>query len=218
MIPLRVMADMASRVVLGRDGLHLDALLMAAVARRDDLPPLCTQADALRAKDVPIPVSLSPCSRYYLCTAQIGAPIAREARYVQRRFPMREAIAMGDASLRRVATNAGPCKAFRIPVEATHVPVLTWYAIGDLGQVRDLLSLVSRLGRRRAVGEGLVRAWSVEPCDPWGDGFPVLDAERRPLRHLPLDVGGLGDHSRRIGRVRPPYWLRADEEEVAAPC
>lgn len=215
MRPLRITAEMVSRTIVSADGLHLDALLMSAVAKRDGLAPLYTQADALRAEPLDIPVAMSPCGRYYLASATIGEPIAREARHVQRRFPLHEAIAMGDASLKRVATNAGPTKSFRIPVETQHVPVWTWYATGDADGVRDLLSWVTRLGRRRAVGEGLVRAWHVEPCESW-DGFPVLH-DGRPLRHLPMDVPGLGEHSVRIGRCLPPYWLRVDEQEVAAP-
>lgn len=215
MIPLRVTAEMVSRVVLSADGLHLDALLMAAVARRDDLPPLMTQAEALSAAPLEIPVARSTCGRYYLASAAIGAPVAREGRYVQRRFPLHEAIAMGD--VKRIATNAGPCKAFRIPVETQHIPTLTWYAVGEPEEIRALLSLVSRLGRRRAVGEGLVRAWRVEPCESWGDGFPVLNVEGRPLRHLPLDVAGIGEHGVRVGRCAPPYWLRVGEAEVACP-
>lgn len=216
MIPLRVTAEMATRLVISADGLHLDGLLMAAVAKRDDLPPLYTQADALRAPALDIPIARSSCGRYYLASAAIGDAIARELRYVQRRFPLHEAIAMGAPSLKRVATNAGACKAFRIPVEAQHMPTLTWYAVGNEDGVRELLGWITRLGRRRAVGEGLVREWRVEPCEPW-EGFPVL-RDGRPLRHLPLDVEGLGEHAVRIGRVSPPYWLRVDEQEVAAPC
>lgn len=216
MTPLRITAEMVSRTIVGADGLHLDALLMAATAKRDGLPPLTSQADALAAPPLDIPVPLSACGRYYLASQALGEVVAREARFVQRRFPLSEAIAMGGTSLKRVATNAGACKAFRVPVEASHVPAWTWYALGDLDAVTDLLPFVTRLGRRRAVGEGLVREWRVEPCEVW-DGFPVMAADGRPLRHLPLDVAGLGEHSIRVGRCRPPYWLRVGEEAVAAP-
>jgi hypothetical protein len=37
------------------------------------------------------------------------------------------------------------------------------------------------------------------------------------MRHLPLDVEGLRDYAVRIGCVRPPYWARAREQEVACP-
>ena len=217
MRPLRVEAYLVSRVVMPVEGvLHLDAILMAAHARRDGLPMLADQGAVERAEPLPIPIAKSDCGRYYLASASVGVPVARELRYVQRRFPLSEAIAMGGSSLKRVATNAGACKAFRVPVETTHVPTLVWYAVGEPHEVRELLGWVTRLGRRRAVGEGEVRAWRVEDCDPW-EGFPVLSSDGRPLRYLPLDTPGLGEHTPRWARLMPPYWGRVGEEAVACP-
>jgi CRISPR type IV-associated protein Csf3 len=215
MTPLRVTAEMASRTLAPSEGLHLDGLLMAAVCKRDGIPPLTSQADALAAPPIEIPIALSNCGRYYLTSSSIGDTLARELRYLNKRFPMAEAVVLGDSKLKRVATGSGPCKAFRIPVEAQHVPQFTWYAVGDPGQVRELLTLITRLGRRRVVGEGLVREWRVEECETW-PGFPVLK-DGRPLRPLPIDADGLVDYSIRFGRLSPPYWLRVGEEEVACP-
>jgi CRISPR type IV-associated protein Csf3 len=215
---LRVEADLVSRLVLPVERvIHLDALLMAAYARREGLPMLADQGAVERAEPLPIPIDRSACGRYFLASASLGAPVAREVRYVQRRFPLSEAIVMGGAALKRVATNAGACKAFRVPVETAHVPTLAWYALGDLDGVRELLGWVTRLGRRRAVGEGEVRAWRVvEERETWA-GFPVMSADGRPLRYLPIDTVGLGDHEPRLARLMPPYWGRVGEEPVACP-
>lgn len=216
MIPLRVTALMMSRTIVSDDGLHLDSLLMAAVAKRDGLPPLTSQLDAINAPPLDIPIALSGCGRYYLASSALGDVEARENRYINRRFPIAESIAMAGDSLKRINTASGPGKAYRIPSESSHVSTWTWYAIGDLDAVRELLPLVTRLGKRRAVGEGLVREWRVEPCEPLGDGFPVMTDDGLPLRNLPLDAPGLrGEFVMRVGRLRPPYWLRHDEHEVA---
>lgn len=218
MKPLRVEASLVSRVVMPVEGsIHLDGLLMAAVARRDALPPLMTQGDVLTAKPLEIPIARSECCRYYLASTSFGEVRARETRYIQRRFPLQEAIAMGGASLKRVATNAGACKAFRIPVEAVHVPQLTWWAVGDAEEVRELLGWVTRVGRRRAVGEGEVRDWTVVELDDVWPGFPVLTEDGRPLRNLPLEHAGIGEHTPRFARLVPPYWSRVDEEACACP-
>lgn len=216
MIPIRIIADMMSRTVVSDDGLHLDSLLMAAVAKRDGLPPLLSQRQAIDAEPLQIPIALSPCGRYYLATSALGHVEARENRYVNRRFPLHESIALGDESFKRVMLSSGSCKGFRVPVESSHVDRWTWYAVGDLEAVRELVPLVTRLGKRRSVGEGLVRAWTVEKCEPWAGAFPVLDVDGMPLRNVPLDTPGLSDrYVARIGRLRPPYWLRHDEHEVA---
>lgn len=217
MTPLRIIAEMESRLILPPEGIHLDALLMAAAARRDDAPPLYTQADAANAKPLDIPIALSACGRYYLATTSIQHVDQRELRYVNRRFPLAEAIVFGAPSMRRVQMSEGSCKQYRIPVEAVHARELHWYAVGDADGVRELLSLVSRLGRRRGVGEGTVLRWRVEEMDEVWDGFPVLSADGAAMRHLPFDVEGLRDYAVRIGCVRPPYWARAREEEVACP-
>lgn len=216
MIPIRIIADMMSRTVVSDDGLHLDSLLMAAVAKRDGLPPLLSQRQAIDAEPLQIPIALSPCGRYYLATSALGHVEARENRYVNRRFPLHESIALGDESFKRVMLSSGACKGFRVPVESSHVDRWTWYAVGDLEAVRGLVPLVTRLGKRRSVGEGLVRAWTVKECEPWAGAFPVLDVDGMPLRNVPLDTPGLSDrYVARIGRLRPPYWLRHEEHEVA---
>jgi CRISPR type IV-associated protein Csf3 len=217
MKPLRVVATMETRLMLPVEGIHFDALLMAAVARRDDAPPLYTQRDAVEAQPLDIPIALSECGRYYLCTTSLAHVEAREQRWLNRRFPLQEAVTFGGPTMRRVQLSEGSCKAHHIPVETMHVRELHWYAIGDAERVRELLSLVSRLGRRRAAGEGTVHAWRVEDLDETWEGFPTLSVEGVPMRHLPLDVPGLRDHATRIGCVRPPYWARAREEEVACP-
>jgi CRISPR type IV-associated protein Csf3 len=217
MTPLHIVAEMETRLILPPEGIHLDALLMAAVARRDDAPPLYTQADAVEAQPLDIPIALSACGRYYLATTSIQHVSEREHRWLNRRFPLQEAIALGGPKVRRIQQSEGACKAYRIPVETAHVAELHWYAVGDADGVRRLLDLVSRLGRRRAVGEGTVLRWRVVELDEVWDGFPTLSADGAAMRHLPLDVEGLRDYAVRIGCVRPPYWARAREQEVACP-
>jgi CRISPR type IV-associated protein Csf3 len=215
--PLRVTAEMVSRVMLSPEPLHLDALLMAAVARRDGLPPLTSAADAIDAPPLDIPIALSECGRYYLASAAIGDVVSRENRFIQRRFPLQECITRGSDSIKRIALTSGTCKSFRVPAETQHMPTIVWYAVGDEHAVRELLGWVTRIGRRRGVGEGLVREWRVEQCESW-QGFPVI-LDGRPLRHMPVDVPGIeshvASHGACVGRCRPPYWLHHDETDLA---
>jgi len=217
MRPLRITAHMRDRGIMPREGgVHLDSLLMAAAAKRDDIPTPLTAADWATAPAIDIPIAKSECGRYYLASALTGEVIAREVRYVQRRFPMSECIALGSASITRIATNAGAAKGFRVPVEAQYIPRLTAYAIGHQQKVRALLDIITRLGKRRAVGEGTVRKWEVEECATW-PGFPVLSPEGEPMRNLPLDTPGLTGGEPRWARLAPPYHLRLDEEACACP-
>ena len=52
----------------------------------------------------------------------------------------------------------------------------------QLIMVLALLALVGYVGKKRSVGLGPVDRWEVAPCEPWGDGFPVVDPDGKPLR------------------------------------
>jgi len=209
MTPIVVRATVANAVALPGHAVALDALLMAAVATRDDLPPL-----GFRDKQE-IAIPLAKDREIYLASLGLFEREAYERRFLTKRFPIAEAQAFGDPKLKRVNMSAGLCKNYRIPTETIHLrdDTMTWFAIGDLDGVRDLLSWVHYLGKKRSVGLGRVQQWVVEECEPW-DGFPVL-RNGRPLRPLPLDWPGLKEYRIEHRVLSPPYWERWREAECA---
>lgn len=214
--PLRVTARLWGRLMLPHEGvLYLDALLMAARARLDCMPPITDESQIV---EIPIPVAKSSCGRYYLASASIARVVERETRHVNKRFPTAEWQQLGGQKANRVQLSAGPSKHFRTPTEAHRLEAdeLVWYCVGDADQIRELLASITALGRLRGHGEGEVREWRVEPCETW-HGFPVLAVDGAALRTLPLDTEGLRAHYRRQGNLLPPYWRRSTETEVAAP-
>jgi CRISPR type IV-associated protein Csf3 len=115
--------------------------------------------------------------------------------------------------------NAGASKAYLFPIEVGHLlgDEMVWYAEAiDVDELRELLSMCSHIGRRRAVGLGRVESWQVEECERW-PGFPVL-WEGAPLRPLPVDWPGLEPGAGWVLRRRLtyPYWC-GPKEEVACP-
>lgn len=217
MVPLEVTATLYGRVILPRAGyVHLDGLLAWAAWARSGDPPALDETQIVR---YPIPVAESECGRYHLASASACAVRFREKRYVNKRFPVAEWQMLGGGkSANRIQINAGPSKGFRIPLEAHHLEdhEIRWWCIGDRDEIEALLSLVTHVGRLRGHGEGEVREWRVEPCKPWGDGFPVL-RDGRPLRHLPLDTPGLGEHLPQFGTLTYPYHSVHLEEPIAGP-
>jgi hypothetical protein len=189
---------------------------MAAVAVRDNLPPLSILEHA-EAPPLEIPVAKEPGGRFYLASFSDSQWEGHELRWVNRRYPVAEAQALAGPKLRRIQINAGPCKSFRIPLESGHLvgDEMRWWCLGEAEPIRDLLALVTHLGRRRGVGLGRVAEWMVEPCEPW-DGFPVL-RDGRPLRPLPLDWPGLVATEPGMAVLFPPYWERTREEVCAVP-
>lgn len=214
MIPLAVTARLSGGISMPGGGIALDALLAAAVAVRDGLPP----ASVAGVLPIEIPVQREPGGRFHLASWSVSAWEEHELRWLNRRFPLAEAQGLAAPSLRRIHIATGPCKSFRLPLETGHLvdDQLRWWCVGEDAAIRDLLGLVSHLGKRRAVGAGRVRDWTVAPCEPWGDGFPVV-RDGRALRPLPADWPGLVSPDVGYGCLTYPYWRRSDEEMCALP-
>lgn len=216
MIPLRITATLRGGGALPNGPIMLDSLLGAAICTRDGIPPAHMKAELV---PLDIPIAKSPCGRVYLCSASEGVIEANEARFVNRKFPIAEAQALAAPSFKRIQINGGPCKSYRLPLVLQHYEhdQLRWWAIGDEHLVRALLALIGYLGKRRAVGHGPVAQWDVEPCEPWGHGFPVV-REGQPTRPLPTDWPELAPDVEQAYRVLlPPYWRREDEELCVVP-
>lgn len=210
--PLVIRAHLSGALVLHHP-IALDSLLMSAYATRENLPPLDVREGG--AVEIPIPLERSKCGRIYLSSEGQSVSEEHERRFLNRRFPIAEAQAMGDAKFRRVNPSAGSTKGYRIPVSMAHVEsdVMVWYAMGDADPIRELLTVIGYLGKKRSVGLGRVVRWEVEAVEPW-DGFPVLN-DGRPLRSLPLDWPGLREHRIERRVLSPPYYERWREQECA---
>lgn len=222
MIPIKVTAHLGGAVSLPPDGMiHLDGLLGAVVAMRDNLPPLTNHAD--EASDLNLPLCLSACGRLYLASAGLYVVDARERRYTNRRFPVAEAQGLGGPKVRRIHVGLAKTKSFRLPREACHLAdaQMVWFAFAPdsaaADDVRALLRAVRHLGRKRSSGEGEALAWDVEVLADDGvwPGFPLVRAGQ-PLRPVPLDWPGVDEDLAYpdVRTLRAPYWWRASERAV----
>lgn len=207
MIPLHVVAYVPGAVCVPAHGVALDALLMAAVAVRDGLPPADVEQHAIA-----IPVAQE--RGLYLATTSQYEWEERDRHWLHRRFPVHEAQALAEPRFRRIRLSAGATKSYRIPYEVGYLRdgCMDWWCIGDMDAVREMLPSVTHVGKKRAVGKGEVREWRVERCEPWA-GFPVV-RDGKPLRPLPLDWPGVRAADREMRVLTPPYWQRWREEEA----
>ena len=183
--PFRVTAKLRGPMMRPSHGIYLDSLLMARVAVMEQRPPMDWRTrDQLSEPEIPI--ALSECGRVYLASAGLYDVECSSKTFINKRFPMGEAQAMGDLGLKRILVGGGLSKGFRIPRELIHLvnDQIVWFAIGDIGKTEEILAGVSGLGPRRGVGHGEVADWKVETVEAW-EGFPVL-RDGAPLRRLPL--------------------------------
>lgn len=212
MSPLHVRALVPQQIVLRGNGtLALDALLMAAVCKRDRIPPITVARAEGYAPAPEIPIARSEHDpRIHLATHARPKLVEHELRFKNRRFPVREALRL--SAMSRVDQSAGPQKSYRIPYSAGFVDcgAIDWWCVGDADGVRDLLSWITGLGSHVAVGYGRVDEWTIESCESW-DGFPLV-RDGVPQRALPLDWPGVTESVVGFAVLEPPYWERAREE------
>lgn len=215
MQPLRIEARLVRAIVNPGRPIALDALLAYAAAMKLDLvQPM--KPDEI--EPIELPLERSKCGRYWMASFSEQVVEERDRAYIVRRPLINEMIDLGADSIKTVHIGAGPNKGYRIPIELGHLvdDRLTWWCIGNADGVKELLSRVHYLGKRRAVGRGKIREWIVGPCEPWGDGFPVA-RDGRALRNLPADYAGITDPRLDHQPLTPPYWMRERAEEVFAP-
>ena len=215
MTPIVVTAKLGGAVALPWHPIALDSLLMAAVATRDNLPPIAFVPENERPELV---IPIAKVGGIYQCTTGVGEREVHERRWLNRRFPVAEAQMFGAPKVRRINMSAGACRSYRLPLETVHLAAdeMVWFAVGEPAEVEALLSWVRYLGKKRSVGLGKVLAWKVEPVEAW-PGFPCL-RDGMPLRPLPLTWPGVSAEARRDYSVlSPPYWERWREEECVVP-
>ena len=191
----------------------LDALLEFVAAQR-----LGLVAGFGPLQRVETPLAREPAGRFALCSSPVVSWEAREGRYTHRRFPIHEAQMLGNAKLRRVNISAGACRSYRIPGDVAWADgdAIRWWCVGDRTGIEGHLADVRYLGKRRAVGRGIVERWAVESCVPWGDGYPVV-RDGAPMRPLPLDWPGLVAPPTAYRTLAPPYWDHSAEVLCAVP-
>lgn len=213
MTPLRIVAELGGAITAPP---MLDALLAGFVCADRGL--VIGFGETIRGSDIEIPIALEPGRRFHLCSSPISEPEAYEQRHLHRRFPLAEAQMFGDKKLRRVNVAAGAQKSYRVPQELVHLrdDRIVWWCIGEAEPIREMLARCTHLGKRRAVGRGIVRGWTMETTGTW-DGFPVLTPDGKPMRPLPLDYHGLIEPAQGYATLTYPYWERQREELCAVP-
>lgn len=215
MTPIVVRAHLRSSVCLPMDSVALDALLASSVCVRDGYPPATSEAEIL---PVEIPLARSPCGRFHLSSVGHLTVQQHELRYVNRRSVVEHVKELGPRT-GTLNLSSGADKPSRIPMPVMHADLVVWWAVAtDVDEVRQLLGLVSHIGKKRSVGMGYVTRWDVDPTESWGEGFPILLHDGTPTRPIPEGWPGVRETAARGWRcVTYPYWRRSSEEPCHLP-
>ena len=198
MQPMKVTAFMQTGKVAATDlFLPLDSILAEVWMRQHYPERMAATQSAIKPEDFITPEL--PFERrgegddwYWACSFACGKPQREEIVYWHKRFDDKEAEAYVDFGGRRgkVDTGAGFYKDYRMPLVTYLIPVLSWYAVGDITTVWEMVRAVTHIGKKRSQGYGRVARWQVEA---WPEDLSHL-------RAVPDPAGS------EMG-IRPPYWL-----------
>lgn len=214
MTPLRITASVPQLICVPHGRLPLDSLLMAQRALELGMPPVF---DPEHAEPIEIPVQREAGGRFHLCSDAVVELVEKEhpVRHIHKRAPLEQYVQHGVRG--SVELTAKEDKGYRIPLELGFVRggQLEWWCLGDATALRELLSGILFLGKKRSNAFGEVRAWTIERCHEW-PGFPVV-RDGKPLRRLPADWPGLTSPRTQFAVMTPPYWHHVRAELCAVP-
>lgn len=140
---------------------------------------------------------------YWAASFALGEPKKEFRTHWHKRYDLQAAVEYADFDGRRgkVDVGRGNYKNYRMPLTIFLVPELTWYVVGDLEAIKDLVCRITSIGKKRSQGYGKVREWTVE----------AADEDLSNLRAIPDPDGDA------IYGVRPPYWLESNVMRVVMP-
>lgn len=214
MIPLHIRAYLRTQVV-SDVALPLDGILLYQAMRRAYGPRRRTLSGAMPNEQLAmrgIYLPLACCDTgtehwYYKCSfAQWPEETVEGKSHWVKRINTKRLGIVDFGRKRKIVTAKGRYRLYHMPVFYYAAPHIDWYVVGNLEQVRDLLSDVWAIGKKQAQGWGRVRRWVVEP---WSEDWSVW-RDGKPMRAVPADDGMY------IG-FRPPYWLRENQTVCIVP-
>lgn len=209
MTNLRVIANMFTPMVF-IDNPNLDAVLLYEYCRQND-PKFYTRNinagdDFEYPEDFPLKKIEFGNTWFYACSNALYKIDKTKRSYWNRRADDRMLEKRLDSN-KKIRTGSGSMKNYRIPMNTNLVKTFTWYCVGDKKQIKDLLSNIKYLGKKRSQGKGQIKNWLVSEiendCSIFENG--------KLIKTVPIEY--LGDNIVNENVMynncsfKPPYWL-----------
>jgi CRISPR type IV-associated protein Csf3 len=214
MQPLKVTAYLQTGQVVSTDGyLPLDSILAAAWMQKNR--PDLFYNDGMKAKEILIPEL--PFQKeninsqwFWACSFAQYEKQAETVAYWHKRFDAILAEKHVDFGKKRGAVNvkSAKYKNYRMPMVNIITEKIEWYCVGDLEQVKELVNMITAIGKKRSQGYGLVDEWTVES---WPEDWSIYGPKGKFMRAIPDSNGSM------IWGVRPPYWYHDNQVMCQVP-
>jgi CRISPR type IV-associated protein Csf3 len=234
-VPVMVTAHLAHGYATAHPwGLALDGILAAEIwhtmvadsEATDSAEELPRPGTTPNPPDLPLPLArCTPAAQPDLwhwaatCSQPVGAhrtEIHHRGRYLDHRAIEQLTRTVLPASL---PSRSGPYRGRWMPLIVTVCSAVTWSAVGDPDQIRQLLTPIAAIGKKRSHGEGTVTRWDVSPnnWDPHDAAHLHLDGTLgRPCPPTCVADGSHRGAPVRAG-LRPPYMHPSRQADLYLP-
>lgn len=187
--------------VLSDATLPLDGILLYQAMREAYGPQDVTASGTLDTStlvDLPLEKRGTGTTWWYACSfAQWHGTVAEGTDHWNKRFDNQHSGLVDFRGKRgKVIVEKSRYKSYHMPVFYRHALFVSWYAVGDMARIRELLCTAFCIGKKTSQGWGRVE-WVV---DSWHDDWSEYNSDGNQMRALPDEDGVL------MG-IRPPYWL-----------
>lgn len=120
-----------------------------------------------------------------------------------------------------ISDRQGRYRARQMPLLLTSTRTVVWRGVGNIQEVRTILSGIDAIGKKRSHGEGQVLRWEVNPLalDSWTAGHlhPNGHLGRLCPTQCLQDAPHVSTGGRGKGAIRPPHMHPARMREVHLP-
>lgn len=207
--PFRITARLRGGLCVDQPyGLDLAGLLAAQVRRGEG-----TRKSSEDAADLALPLSIcSDGADWHWMATCVDLNNDPEEIPEPRTFfqvpDLRHAHQYATQPLPQVLMSKGPYRDVMQPSPVVMCSEATWWGVGDLAAIEQLLANVRYIGRRRATGEGMVLGWEFDEIVGDPDRIGHLGAGDTILRPCPKPCAERLDVEYRLGwyALRPPSW------------
>lgn len=186
------------RVSVSDGYLPFDGVLYSAYARKYHPELLHTpilEQDSIIDFPLPLQKIVDNKYSYYNCSFAFFEKVAEDTRLFNKRYDTNFSERFVNFGNKRgvVETRKGKFKNARVPLSIILTQKIEWYAVGEMQEVKSLLSYINKIGKKGSQGIGLVKEWIVEEIE---------QEQCLLLRAIP-DPNGLYEMS-----IQPPYHLK----------
>lgn len=143
------------------------------------------------------------------CVRETTEHFVRRADYTELKGRVKK------SELSKLRQVTGPYTPSFEPHRVRTVRSIAWYALGDMGTLREWLADVRHIGGKTGAGYGIVDAWTVDPApDYWyiADGVLMRPVPMSAFRNAPKGARPY------FGAIKPPYWHPMRQMEIWKPC